>query len=87
MSDGRQDEPRLVLQNESIPEPYLRFARWLYEHPDVLEVWSVVSDLPEISIPEASVTLDAGTWFLCRMNMPPISEESGIISFVRQVLG
>ena len=86
MSDGKQDEPRLVLQSQGVPEPYLGFARWLYEHSDVLEVWSVVSDLPEISVPEASVTLDAGTWFLCRMNMPPIPGEGGIISFVRQVL-
>jgi hypothetical protein len=75
-----------VLQSEGVVEPYLGFARWLYEHPDVLEVWSVVSDLPEISVAEVSVTLDAGTWFLCRMNMPPIPGEGGIISFVRQVL-
>ena len=85
MSNGKQDEPRLGPQSEDVPETYLRFAKWLYEHPDVLEVWSMASDLPEINVPEASVTLDAGTWFLCRMNLPPIPEEGGIISFVRQV--
>ena len=86
MNDGKQDELQPGLQNESIPEPYLGFARWLYEHPNVLEVWGMVSDLPEISIPEASVTLDAGTWFLCRLSLPPIPNDGGIISFVRRIL-
>ena len=86
MNDGKQGELQPGLQSESVPEPYLGFARWLYEHPDVLEVWGMVSDLPEISIPEASVTLDAGTWFLCRLSLPPIPNDGGIISFVRQIL-
>jgi hypothetical protein len=75
----RPPEPR---DENKLPEVYLTCARWLLENPAVLEVWSLVSDLPEISIPETAVTLDAGTWFLCRVSLPPIPDESGIICFV-----
>ena len=86
MSDGKQDELQLGLRIENIPVPYLKFARWLYEYPVVLEVLRMVSDLPEISLPEARVTLDAGAWFFCRLNLPPILTDGGIISFLRQKL-
>ena len=69
-------------EENRVPAAYLACARWLLENPAVLEVWSLVSDLPEIAVPETSVTLDAGSWFLCRVNLPPIPDESGIICFV-----
>lgn len=85
MNNGKQDErPPELGDKKEIPEVYLAYARWLLENPAVLEVWSLVSDLPEIAIPETAVTLDAGTWFLCRVNLPPIPAESGIICFVPQ---
>ena len=75
-----------------IPVAYLTCARWLLDNPQVLEVWGMVSDLPEISTPEASVTLDAGTWFLCRVALPPRDGAANadrltdsIISFVPKV--
>jgi hypothetical protein len=85
MNSGKPNErlPELTNENE-LPEVYLACARWLLENPAVLEVWSLVSDLPEIAIPETAVTLDAGTWFLCRVSLPPIPDESGIICFVPQ---
>lgn len=85
MNSGKLNERPLELSDENeLPEVYLACARWLLENPAVLEVWSLVSDLPEIAIPETAVTLDAGTWFLCRMSLPPIPDESGIICFVSQ---
>jgi len=85
MNSGKPNEwpPEPKDENE-LPEVYLACARWLLENPAVLEVWSLVSDLPEIAIPETAVTLDAGTWFLCRVSLPPIPGESGIICFVLQ---
>ncbi len=84
MNNGNKDErplERLAEQPEdNVPPAYLAYARWLLQNPQVLEVWSVVSDLPEITTPNAGVTLDAGTWFLCRVEMPPTPD--GIISFV-----
>ena len=80
-TNGQLPEPT---KENDLPEVYLACARWLLENPAVLEVWSLVSDLPEIAIPETSVTLDAGTWFLCRVSLPPIPDESGIICFVPQ---
>ena len=83
MNNGKRTEqlPEPKEKNE-VPEVYLAYAKWLLENPDVLEVWSLVSDLPEIAIPETEVTLDAGTWFLCRVSLPPIPGESSIICFV-----
>ena len=85
MNSGKPNErpPEPTNENE-LPEVYLACARWLLENPAVLEVWGLVSDLPKISIPETMVTLDAGTWFLCRVSLPPIPDESGIICFVSQ---
>ena len=85
MNNGKPNEqlPEPTSENE-LPEVYLACARWLLENPAVLEVWSLVSDLPEIAIPEMAVTLDAGTWFLCRVSLPPIPGENGIICFVPQ---
>lgn len=85
MNSGKPNEwpPEPKDENE-LPEVYLACARWLLENPAVLEVWSLVSDLPEIAIPETAVTLDAGTWFLCRVSLPPILDKSGIICFVPQ---
>ena len=85
MSDGKPDELLQERRGQTeVPEAYLAYARWLLQNPAVLEVWGVVSDLPEIAIPDAVVTLDAGTWFLCRVSLPPIPDESGIIYFVPQ---
>ena len=85
MNSGKLNEQPPELKNENeLPEVYLACARWLLENPAVLEVWSLVSDLPEISIPETAVTLDAGIWFVCRVSLPPIPDESGIIFFVPQ---
>ena len=85
MNSGKLSEQPPELTNENdLPEVYLACARWLLENPAVLEVWSLVSDLPEISIPETAVTLDAGIWFVCRVSLPPIPDESGIIFFVPQ---
>ena len=67
----------------TMPEAYLACAKWLLANPHVLEVWGMVSDLPEIAIPETAVTLDAGAWFLCRVSMPPLPEGEGIISFIQ----
>lgn len=85
MSDGKPGElpPEWRRQGE-VPETYLAYARWLLQNPAVLEVWGMVSDLPEIGTPEAVVSLDAGTWFLCRVDLPPIAEGEGIMSFVPQ---
>ena len=105
MNSGKRDEkqhaPRLVppvnkKENNEIPQPVLTCAKWLLDNPQVLEVWGMVSDLPEIRTPNASLTLDAGTWFLCRIAMPPRVGEGGaedgavdltdtIISFVPKV--
>jgi hypothetical protein len=83
MNNGKRIERSLEPKEKNgVPEAYLAYARWLLENPAVLEVWSLVSDLPEIAIPEAEVTLDAGTWFLCRVSLPPIPGESSIICFV-----
>ena len=85
MNSGKLNErPSEPKDENELPEAYLACAKWLLENPVVLEVWSLVSDLPEISIPETAVTLDAGTWFLCRVSLPPIPDESGIICFVLQ---
>ena len=85
MNNGKPDEPFLEqpLQTE-VPEAYLAYARWLLQNPAVLEVWGLVSTLPEIGTPEAAVTLDAGTWFLCRVDLPPMVDGEGILSFVPQ---
>ena len=84
MNNGKKDARPLERLRErpeaDVPAAYLAYARWLLQNPKVLEVWGVVSDLPEITTPNAGVTLDAGTWFLCRVDMPPIPD--GIISFV-----
>jgi len=77
-----KDQPLAIKDEKELPEAYLVCARWLLDNPEVLEVWSLVSDLPEIAIPETEVTLDAGTWFLCRVSLPPIPGKSGIICFV-----
>jgi len=85
MNSGKiNEQPPETKDENGLPEVYLACARWLLANPAVLEVWSLVSDLPEIAIPEVAVTLDAGTWFLCRVSLPPIPEESGIICFVPQ---
>jgi hypothetical protein len=88
MSDGKSSE---LLQERlgqpEIPEAYLAYARWLLQNPAVLEVWGMVSDLPEIGTPDTAVSLDAGTWFLCRVNLPPIAGGGGIMSFVPQYRG
>lgn len=52
---------------------------------DVLEVWSVISDLPEVKTPDSSLTLDAGTWFFVRVALPPHPDEARIISFVPEL--
>ena len=80
-TNGQLPEPT---KENDLPEVYLACARWLLENPAVLEVWSLVSNLPEIAIPETVVTLDAGIWFVCRVSLPPIPDESGIICFVLQ---
>lgn len=85
MNSGKQDARPPALPDESIPEAYLQCARWLLQQPQVLEVWSIVSDLPEIATPDSSVTLDAGTWFLFRVQLPPVPDGESIISFVRQI--
>ena len=76
-----EQPPDNATKNKPIPAatlaPYLACARWLLQNPQVLEIWGMVSDLPQVSIPEASVTLDAGTWFLCRVALPPIEETPG----------
>ena len=85
MNSGKTSEQPPEPKDEiELPEVYLMCARWLLENPAVLEVWSLVSDLPEIAAAETAVTLDAGTWFLCRVSLPPIPEEGGIICFVPQ---
>ncbi len=85
MSNGKQDEPRPEPPNGKVPPEYLAYAGWLLQNPKVLEVWGLVSDLPEIATPGTAVTLDAGAWFLCRVAMPPIAEGDAIISFVPKV--
>ena len=86
MSNGKQDVPRPErLPESSVTAAYLLYARWLLGNPAVLEVWAVTSDLPEIGTPEAAVTLDAGTWFLCRLALPPLPGGHAIISFVPQL--
>ena len=83
MNNGKpKEQPSAIRDENKLPEAYLACAKWLLDNPEVLEVWSLVSDLPEIAIPETEVTLDAGTWFLCRVNLPPIPGKSGIICFV-----
>jgi hypothetical protein len=83
MNNGRPDEPLPEQPKQSeVPEDYLACARWLLQNPAVLEVWGLVSNLPEIGTAEAAVTLDAGTWFLCRVSLPPIAEGESIMSFV-----
>ena len=85
MSNGKSGELLLEQQNQSeVPELYLAYARWLLQNPAVLEVWGLVSSLPEIGTPDAAVTLDAGTWFLCRVDLPPMGEGESIMSFVPQ---
>ena len=85
MSDGKSNELlQERLRQPEIPEAYLAYARWLLQNPAVLEVWGMVSDLPEIGTPDTAVSLDAGTWFLCRVNLPPIAGDGGIMSFVPQ---
>ncbi len=63
MSNGKQDEPRPEPPNENVPPEYLAYAGWLLQNPKVLEVWGLVSDLPEIATPGTAVTLDAGARF------------------------
>lgn len=88
MSDGKSNELlQEMLKQPEIPEAYLAYARWLLQNPAVLEVWGMVSDLPEIGTPDTAVSLDAGTWFLCRVNLPPIAGGGGIMSFVPQYRG
>ena len=85
MSDGKPGELLQERRGQTeVPEAYLAYARWLLQNPAVLEVWGVVSDLPEIGTPEAAVSLDAGTWFLCRVDLPPMAGGEGIMSFVPQ---
>jgi hypothetical protein len=69
-------------QENEMPEAYLAYAKWFLANSAVLEVWGLISSLPEIGTPQTTVTLDAGTWFLCRMALPPIPEGEAIISFV-----
>jgi hypothetical protein len=88
MSDGKTGELlQERLRQLEVPEAYLAYARWLFQNPAVLEVWGVVSGLPEISTPETAVILDAGTWFLCRVDLPPMDGGEGIMSFVPQGRG
>ena len=88
MSDGKSNELlQERLRQPEIPEAYLASARWLVQNPAVLEVWGMVSDFPEIGTPDTAVSLDAGTWFLCRVNLPPIAGGGGIMSFVPQYRG
>ena len=87
MNDGKQDEQRHEpllnpSMNQEIQEAYAAIARWLLGDKAVLEVWSVISDLPEVSTPDSSLTLDAGTWFFMRVALPPHPDEARIISFV-----
>ena len=85
MNPGKKNAPLLVQPEKTVPEPLLAFAKWLLDHPQVVEVWSMASDLPEISTPEVAVTLDSGTWFLCRVQVPPMADDHIIISYVPQV--
>ena len=88
MSDGKPGELlQERLRQTEVPEAYLAYARWLLQNPAVLEVWGVVSDFPEIVTPETAVSLDAGTWFLCRVDLPPMVGGEGIMSFVPQYQG
>ena len=85
MSDGKPNEPlQERLRQPEIPEAYLAYARWLLQNPAVLEVWGMVSDLPEIGTPDTAVSLDAGTWFLFRVHLPPMVGGGGIVSFLPQ---
>ena len=88
MSAGKPSELLQERRKQTeVPEAYLAYARWLLQNPAVLEVWGVVSDLPEIGTPEMAVSLDAGTWFLCRVDLPPMVGGEGIMSFVPQCRG
>ena len=88
MSAGKPSELLQERRSQTeVPEAYLACARWLLQNPAVLEVWGVVSDLPEIGTPEMAVSLDAGTWFLCRVDLPPMVGGEGIMSFVPQCRG
>jgi len=92
MNDGKQDEQKhgqlplpQMETTQQIQEAYSVIARWLLASTAVLEVWSVISDLPKINTPDNSLMLDAGTWFLMRVALPPHPEEGSIISFVSDV--
>ena len=88
MNSGKPNEQLPEQKDENkLPEAYLACARWLLQNPAVLEVWGVMSDLPEIGTPETAVSLDAGTWFLCRVDLPPMAGGEGIMSFVPQYRG
>lgn len=85
MSNGKRDGLLPGPQKPNgVPETYLACARWLLQNPEVLEVWCLESNLPEIGTAEIAVTLDAGTWFLCRVNLAPLADSESIISFVPQ---
>ena len=84
MDSGKKDEQRLANSKADELVNHRQFARWLLQNREIVEVWSVHSDLPEIVTPTTALTLDAGTWFLCRVELPPIQEDYGIVSFIRE---
>ncbi|HSH03546.1 MAG TPA: hypothetical protein VLL52_13575 [Anaerolineae bacterium] len=68
---------------EGVPSSYLDFAAQLLDQPEVIEVWALISPLPEIKAGHAAATLDAGVWFLCRTTLPPSATTNNtIISFI-----
>ncbi len=83
MNNGKQNEPTLEKSEDNIPTTHLQFIRWLFKNQQVIEVWSLDSDLPFIVTPESAVTLDAGIWYFCRVALPPIPEDTGISRFIR----
>ncbi len=92
MNNGKQDGqrhaplPTVTAETaQQIQDAYSSIAKWLLANTAVLEVWSVISDLPKVHTPDNSLTLDAGTWFFMRVALPPHPEEAGIISFVSDV--
>ena len=76
MNNGKQNglspvpQPQATNSTE-IPEAYLTYAKWLLNNPQVIEVWGMVSHLPEIRTAETAVALDSGVWFLCRVSLLP----------------
>ena len=84
MKDGNDNAPNQeVLVPLPVPPNYQTFAQGILDQPEVLEVWAMVSPLPEIRTVKAAFTLDSGVWFLCRVNYPlPANGADGIIAFI-----